>query len=424
MPSDSVRDSNRSRHAYPDRAFAHSVFASPQVNLVTRILLILALISCASLSLAAVSDHDDSTKAKTIGVLAIEAFGVAPQLATRLRGIVLEALKSEGLRTYDLVDTHSFIADCNYLTDCLTATLGKLDLDYVVLVKLVPSATASSARPEHEITVNLGRMPRGLSVWGPWPMSTVCRDCSDTELTDAVRQLASSTWKAMLRAELPLQDIEINAQDRRSRGANLIKLASDGSQSTFDQIYLLKRAIHAGAGRSAFLELAKTFFECRGYAEAEDYASKAAAKGEKVDSLMARLFWYTGRWWDALPMFQKLAQAAPKDERLKRIVEELSRRTQDSRSIISQAEAELKRDDLSKANQLARIALATRLHGTKLRLILAAASLRTFGYADALAQFLAVLDADPSNTEARAGKKQAEDGLRQTREMRMRRRFP
>jgi hypothetical protein len=391
---------------------------------VTRIFLILALISWAGLSLAAPSDHDDSAKAKTIGVLAIEAYGVAPQLATRLRRTVLEALKTEGLRAYDLVDTHSFIADCNYLTDCLAATLGKPDLDYVLLVKLVPSAKVSSARPEHEITVNLGRMPRDLSVWGPWPMSTVCRDCSDTELADAVRQLASSTWKAMLRAELPPQDIEINAQDRRSKGADLIKRASEEGQSTFDEIYLLKRAIHAGAGGSAFLALAKTFSEYGGYAEAEDYASKAAAKGEKVDSVMARLFWHTGRWWDALPMFQKLAQAAPKDEHLKRIVAELSRRTQDSRSIIGQAEAELKRDDPSKATQLARIALASKLHGVKLRLILAAASLKTFGYADALAQFLAVLDADPSNAEALAGKKQAEEGLRRAREMRMRRWSP
>jgi hypothetical protein len=401
-----------------------SVPAARRVSLVTRILLIFALIAWSRLSLAAPSDRDDSTKAKTIGVLAIEAYGVAPQLATRLRRTVLEALKTEGLRAYDLVDTHSFLAYCNYLTDCLAATLGKLDLDYVLLVKLVPSAKASSARPEHEITVNLGRMPRGLSAWGPWPMSTVCRDCSDTELVDGVRQLASSTWKAMLRAELPPQDIEINAQDRRSRGANLIKLASDESQSTFDQIYLLKRAIHAGAGGSVFLELAKTFLEYGGYVEAEDYASKAAAKGERVDSLMARLFWYTGRWWEALPIFQKLAQAAPKDEHLKKIAAELSQRTQDSRSIIGQADAELKRDDPSKATQLARIALASKLHGVKLRLILAAASLKTFGYADALAQFLAVLDADPSNAEAIAGKKQAEDGLRRAREMRMRRWSP
>jgi hypothetical protein len=123
-------------------------------------------------------------------------------------------------------------------------------------------------------------------------------------------------------------------------------------------------------------------------------------------------------------MFQKLAQAAPKDEHLKRIVEELSRRTQDSRSIIGQAEAELKRDDPSKATQLARIALATGLHGAKLRLILAAASLKTFGYADALAQFGAVLDADSRNVEALAGKKQAEDGLRRAREMRIRRWSP
>jgi tetratricopeptide (TPR) repeat protein len=164
--------------------------------------------------------------------------------------------------------------------------------------------------------------------------------------------------------------------------------------------------------------------EYDGFEEAEDYASKAAAKGEKVDSLMAHVYWHTGRWWNALPIFQKLAQASPKDEHLKRIVADLERRTQDSRSIIGQADAAMKEGDPSKAAQLARIALASKLHGVRIRLVLAAASLRTFGYADALAQFLAVLDVDPKNAEALVGRKQAEDGLTRTRNARMRRLSP
>jgi hypothetical protein len=387
-------------------------------------LLILALALGQGVSRAASRDQGTSNTSKTVGVLAVEAYGVAPQLAKRLRGTVLEALKAEGLRPYDLVDTHSFASDCHYLKECLTATLAKLDPDYVLLVRLAPSGSSSSARPEHEISVTLGRMPRGLSAWGPWPMKTLCHDCSDTELTEAARQLTSSTWKAMLRAELPPQDTEITAQDRRAKGANLVKLAGGESQSTFDQIYLLKRAIHAGAGGVAFLGLAEIFVECDGYAEAEDYGSKAAAKGAKASSLMARLLWYTGRWSDALPAFQKLAEAAPKDEHLARIVEELTRRTHDYRSPIGQAEVELKRGDSSKAIQLSRIALAAKLSGKKLRLIFAAASLESLNYADALAQFLAVLDTEPNNAEALVGKKQAEDGIRRVREMRMRRWSP
>lgn len=386
-----------------------------------RIVPIFALVACLPASAAVAADPDESPHSKSVGVLAVEAYGVAPQLTSRLRGTVLEALKTESLRTYDLVDTHSFIADCSFKTDCMEATLGKLDPDYVLLAKLAPSQNATPSKPEHEITVSLGRMPRGLSAWGPWPMSTVCRDCSDTELTDAVRQLVLSAWKAMARAELAPQDTELSPQDKRSKGANLMKRADGEGLSVFDQIYFLKRAIHAGAGGTAFLELAKTFLEYDGYAEADEYLSKAAAKGEKVALMRAHLLWHTGRWFEALPLFQKLAQAAPEDEHLKRIVEELTKRTEDYRSAIGQAEVELKRDDPSKAIQLARIALATNLHGKKLRLILASASMKTSSYADALAQYLAVLDVEPKNAEALAGKRQAEDALKKVREARARR---
>lgn len=384
-------------------------------------LFVLALMLRTGISRAATGEAGAADGGKNVGLLAVDAYGVAPQLAKRLRGTVMEALRTEGLRARDFSDALSFVADCHYPNDCLAATVAKLNLDYVLMVRLAPSSATASAKPEHEITVRFGRMPRGLSALGPWPLTTLCRDCSDTELTDAARQLTSSAWKAMLRAERLPQDAELSAQDRRSKGAKLVKLASGEGQSVFEQVYLLKKAVHAGAGGPALLGLSQIFLDCGGYEEAEAYASKAADSGAKVDSIMGRLLWSTGRWWDALAVFQRLVQQDPKDTRLQKTLEELTRRTQDYRSPIGQAEVELKREDPSKAVQLARIALAKKLSGTKLRLILATASMKMAAYADALAQFIAVLDVDPSNADALAGKKQAEDGLKQVREKRTQR---
>lgn len=381
---------------------------------------VLALVGWAAGARAAGPERTEDGEARKVGVLSVDTRGVAPQLAKRLRGTVLEALRAEGAQAQDLIETHRFLAECRSMAECLTATLRKLNLDYVLLAKLVPARGASPSKPEHEIAVRLGRMPRGASVWGPWPMTTTCQDCSDTELADAMRQLVSRAWKAMRRAELPPQEIEISAQDRRGKAAKLFRQAADEHLLVFDQIYLLKKAIRLGAGGQAFLQLAQVFFASGSYEESEDYAAKAAAKGEKADALIGPTLWFTGRWAEALPVFQKLARDFPNDEHWQKALDELEKRLRDGRGPLGQAESELKRGDTAKAAQLARIALAAG-RGTKAHLILAKASLEASSYADALAQFLSVLDAEPTNAEAQAGRQKAEEALRKVRELRARR---
>ena len=382
--------------------------------------LVLALAGWAGLSHAAGSEGAGAGERKKVGVVAIETRGVAPQLAKRLRGMVVEALKTEGLQTFDMVDDYSFLAECRFRTECFSAALKRLNLDYLLLARLWPSTSTSPGKPVHAIEVRLGRVPRGSSVWGPWPMSTTCRDCSDSELSDSMRQLVAQTWKAMLRAELAPQDMEVSAQDRRAKGANLVGLADAEGLPALDQIHLLKKAIHAGAGGPAFSRLAWIFFACGGYEEAEDYAAKAAAKGERMDDLLGPLLWLTGRWVEALPVFQRLVQAFPSDKRWQKSLDELSRRSLDGGGVLGQAEEELKRNDASKAAQLARIALASG-RGIKAHLTLAKATMESQSYADALAQFMAVLEAEPNNAEAAAGKQKAEVEVRKARELRTRR---
>jgi tetratricopeptide (TPR) repeat protein len=381
---------------------------------------ILALAGWAGSSHAAGGEGAGGGERKKVCVVAIETRGIAPQLAKRLRVTVVEALKAEGLQTFDMVDDYAFLAECHFRTECFSAALKRLNLDYLLLARLWPSASASPGKPVHEIEVRLGRIPRGSSVWGPWPMSTACRDCSDTELSDSMHQLVARTWKAMLRAELAPQDIEVSAKDRRAKGANLVRLADDDSLPTPEQIHLLKKAIRAGAGGLAFSRLAWIFFACGGYDEAEDYAAKAAADGEKMDDLLGPLLWLTGRWTEALPVFQRLVQAFPSDKRWQKSLEELNRRSHDNGGVLGQAEDELKRNDASKAAQLARIALASG-RGIKAHLILAKVSMESQSYADALAQFIAVLEAEPNNAEAAAGKQKAEVEVRKARELRARR---
>jgi len=381
---------------------------------------VVVLVGWVGLSHAAGGEGTVGDERKKVGVVAIETRGIAPQLAKRLRGTVVDALQTEGLQTFDLVDAYSFLDECHFRTECFSAALKRLNLDYLLLARLWPSASASPGKPEHAIEVRLGRMPRGSSVWGPWPMSTACRDCSDTELADAMRQLVARTWKAMRRAELAPQDLEISAQERRSKGATLVRLADEEGLPTLEQIPLLKKAIHAGAGGPAFSRLAWIFFACGGYEEAEDYAAKAADKGEKMADLLGPLLWLTGRWAEALPVFQKLAQAFPSDKRWQKSLDDLNRRSPDDGGMLGQAEEELKRNDASKAAQLARIALASG-RGNKAHLVLAKAYLELQSYADALAQFIAVLESESNNAEAAAGKQKAEDGVRRSRELRARR---
>jgi hypothetical protein len=392
--------------------------ALPSCAQLTRTLFSFVLIAWAGISYAAPAS--DGREPARIGVLAIETRAVAPQLIRRLRQTVVETLKADDATVLDLIDNYPFVADCRYTTECYSAALRRFNLGYVVLVRLVPTSRASQSRPEHEIVVSLGRMPHDTSAWGPWTMSTSCVDCSDTDLTESARQLVLRTWKSMKRAELAPQNIEVTAQDRRNKGAKLLAAAGNEQLSAFEQIYLLKKAIQAGAGGPAFLELADIFFNCQGYQEAEDYLAKAAAKGAKTDSLRGAILWFTGRWPDAEPVFERLAESAPQEPHLQRALAELKRRNRDYRSLPGQAEAELASGDAIKAAQLARIALAAG-RGTKAHLVLAKAALESGNYADALAQFLAVLDADPNNADAIAGKKRAEDGARKMKELRARR---
>jgi hypothetical protein len=371
----------------------------------------MATLGWAGFARAAVSDAEDGDDSKKIGLLGIETSGLAPQLAKRLHGTVLDALKVAGLEGQDLSDSQPFLARCDFLIECLGAVRSKLNLDYVLLAKVGPLPESSPSKPEHQIQIRLGRMPRGLSAWGPWSMTTTCLDCSDTELTDAMRQLVIRTWKAMQKAELPAEAIEISAQDRRTKGAKLVKRAADERLSVFEQVYLLKKAIHAGAGGSADLQLAWIFFRCHGYEEAEDYAVRAAASGAKVDKLLGPVLWLIGRWEEAVPVLQRLARDSAGNKHWQEVLDEIDRRGRDRGGLISQAEMELKSGEAWQAAELARIALASG-KGIWARQILAKTYLKMNNYADALAQWSAVLQVDPKNPEALAGKKQADDGFR------------
>jgi hypothetical protein len=383
-------------------------------------LFLLALVGWASAVRAASPDEGaEGGATKKIGVLAVETHAVAPQLAKRLHGTVFEALRAEGLQPHDLTDSHGYLAECHSPTECL-ATLRKRQLDYVLFAKLAPSPASAPGKPEHEITVRLGRIPRGVSVWGPWPMSTTCSDCSDSELADTTRGLVASAWKAMRLAQLPPEEIEIATSDRRDRGRKLLKQAADEQLPVFNQIHLLKQAIRAGASGQAFAQLAQLFFAYGGYEEAEDYAAQAATQGEKTDVVRGPSLWFTGRWAEAQAVFQRLVRDFPGDRHWQKALAEVDLRVRDGRSVLEQAEVELKHGDPAKAALLARIALASG-RGTRAHLALAKASLATSSYADALAQFLAVLDDDPGHAEALSGKLKAEAALRQSHEARARR---
>jgi hypothetical protein len=389
-------------------------------SLLQSLVRVAAFIAWTSTAYAAVSAPEVGGDLKKIGVVAIETRAVAPQLIRHLRRAVLDAFKTEEVSTLDLIDDYAFLAGCQYSNECLSAALRKFKLDYVLLARLAPSPGTSLSKPDYDIVVELGRMPHDTSAWGPWPMSTTCPDCSDTDLIEATRQLVSRTWKAMRKAEAPPQNIEVSSQDRRSKGAKLLKIAEDEKTSAFEQIYLLKKAIQAGAGGQAFMLLAGVFFECHGYDEAEDYLSKAAAKGVNVDSLRGPILWFTGRWADAEAVFQTLTRVSPQSEHFQRVLAQVKRRNQDYHGVLWQADAELGRGDASEAAQLARIALASG-RGTRAHLVLARAALQLHHHADALAQFISVLDDEPNNAEALAGKKKAEDGLRKAEELRARR---
>jgi len=251
-------------------------------------------------------------------------------------------------------------------------------------------------------------------------VTTICTDCSDTELTESTKQLVSRAWKALQRAEQPLQGIQVTAQERRDRGRSLLKRAGDERLSVPDQIYILKRAIRAGANGHALAQLALIFFACGSYQEAADYATQSAAKGEEIDALLGSTLWLAGRWAEAQPVLQRLVLEFPDDEHWQRALAEVSMRLRDGRSVLEQAEVELRHGDPAKAALLARIALASG-RGTRARLVLAKASLATSDPADALAQFVAVLDDVPTHPEALAGRKQAEEALHKPQAARERR---
>ncbi|HEX7597758.1 MAG TPA: hypothetical protein VF518_06055, partial [Polyangia bacterium] len=344
------------------------------------LLLVLAL-GWAGFARAAVPDAEEGDDSKKIGLLGVETSGLAPQLAKRLHGTVLDALKVAGLQGQDLTDSQPFLARCDFLTECLTAMRSKLNLDYVLLAKVGLLADSSPSKPEHQIQVRLGRMPSGLSAWGPWTMTTTCLDCSDTELTDAMRQLVTRTWKAMQKAELPAEAIEISSQDRRTKGAKLVKRAADERLSVFEQVYLLKKAIHAGAGGVADLQLAWIFFRCHGYEEAEDHAVRAAASGANVDKLLGPMLLIMGRWEEALPVIQRLLRDSAGDKRWQEVLDEIDRRGRDRGGLLAQAETELKTGEAWQAARLARIALASG-KGIWARHILAKTYLKMNNYAD------------------------------------------
>jgi hypothetical protein len=355
---------------------------------------------------------DPAAAGQRIGVLDFEAVGVAPQLAKRLRATVLSALTAEGQHPADLSEDYAFLAECRFPVDCYSAVLPGLGLNYLMTVQITQAARAAAGPPEQKIKVRIGRMPWGRSTLGPWLVSTTCRDCSDSELSDSTRQIVLSAWKGMARAELSPEEIEVPSSDRRNKGAKLLRLADDEERPGFERVYLLKQAIRAGAGAAAHLRLAEIFLLCGAYAEAEDQAAQAAAKGGKADGLMGLILWSTGRWAEALPVYARLVRANPRDDHYQSKLDELERRTHDYRPIAAQAAEALSLNNLSKAEQLARIALLSARPERKARLVLAATSLKSLAYADALAQYLAVLQADPDNQEALAGRRIAEEAMR------------
>ncbi len=380
----------------------------------------LAVIAAAEPSSAAPPAIARGGDPKKIGLVTFETRGVAPQLVRRLRRTITDTLSSEGLRALDLIDTRGFIADCHDTNRCMIAALKQSELDYVLLARLTPLAPShngSASKPEQQLVVSLGRTPAPASAWGPWRMSTTCLDCSDSDLADATQQLVVRAWKAMTKAETPPQNIKVTRQDRSDKGAKLLSAAHDENLSAFDQIYLLKKAIQAGAGRRAFLDLAQAFYDCQGYQEAEDYLAKAAAEGADVDFLLGPVLWFSGRSIDAQPVFERLALASPNDEQLQHALAEVRRRGQDYHGVLWQAEAELARGDAIQAIELGRIALAAG-RGTRAHLVLGKASAALHDDAGALAEFMAVLDDDPDNATALAGEKAAAESLRRLRELR------
>ena len=278
----------------------------------------------------------------------------------RLRRTITDTLSSEGLRALDRDRYPGIHRRLPFDTNrCMIAALKQSELDYVLLARLTPLAPShngSASKPEQQLVVSLGRTPAPASAWGPWRMSTTCLDCSDSDLADATQQLVVRAWKAMTKAETPPQNIKVTRQDRSDKGAKLLSAAHDENLSAFDQIYLLKKAIQAGAGRRAFLDLAQAFYDCQGYQEAEDYLAKAAAEGADVDFLLGPVLWFSGRWIDAQPVFERLALASPNDEQLQHALAEVRRRGQDYHGVLWQAEAELARGDAIQAIELGRIA--------------------------------------------------------------------
>jgi hypothetical protein len=344
-----------------------------------------------------------------VALIGVRTFGVAEQLVRRARAAVVTALRDQSLEVVDLADELFYVSEtCNEGLPYVVH-LAPHQATHVVALRLEVRAGGR----EHEISVSVGSLGvDGSRYSGPWPTSTICRECGDSEIVEATRLLTGRAWKAFERASTPATEVSATARERADKGRALVRAAMREETSTVEQIYLLKRAVRAGAGAEAFSRLAELFYQAEQWEDAESYALRAAAVGADIQGVLGAVYYATGRWKDAAEVLEVRLRRDPSNAVTAKVLAEVKRRLASPKDIVGQAEEALARGDSFEAKRLGRMAVAVAGSDPRAYLVVADAAIKERDVCDAWAYYQRAVELDPKNTRAIAGRRAASESLR------------
>jgi hypothetical protein len=344
-----------------------------------------------------------------VALIGVRTFGVAEQLARRTRAAVVTALRDQSLEVIDLADSHFYVSETCSEGLPYVVHLAPHKVTHVVTLRLEGTAGGRA----HELSVSVGSLGTdGGRYSGPWPTTTMCRECGDSEIVEAARLLTRWAWKAFDRASAPVTDITVSARERADKGRALVRTAMRDETSTIDQIYLLKKAVRAGAGAEAFSRLAELFYQAEQWEDAESYALRAAAVGADIQGLLGAVYYATGRWKDAAEILAARLRRDPSNAGTAKVLAEVKRRLASSKDVAAQAEEALARGDAFEAKRLGQMAVAVMGSDPRAYLVVADASMKAGDACDAWAYYQRALDLDPKNMRAASGRRASEESLR------------
>lgn len=378
--------------------------ASPRRDRVRRVVVAAALLGAALTSQLACAAGKPR-----VALIGVRTFGVAEQLIRRARAVVVTALREQSLEVVDLADTLFYVWEtCNEGLPYVVH-LAPHKATHVVALRL----EARAGGREHELAVSVGSLGvEGSRYSGPWPTATVCRECGDSEIVEAARLLTGRAWKAFERANTPATDITVSARERADKGRSLVRTAMRDETSTVDQIFLLKKAVRAGAGAEAFSRLAELFYQAEQWEDAESYALRAAAVGADIQGVLGAVYYATGRWKDAAEVLEVRLRRDPSNSATARVLAEVKRRLASSKDVVGQADEALAGGDSFEAKRLGRMAIAVAGTDPRAYLVVADAALKQTDACDAWAYYQRAVELDPKNTRAIAGRRASEEALR------------